>query len=251
MTLFSEYVVSIAAPQIYLPLNSATGAQDASGHGNSQTVQGGLTIGGFASTPILGDEKSTDFDGLLGYIESTTFAPFSGLQPEKWYWGGWINRDTIGTIDTLFGTGENEWIKLEAEPNQRELYFSPNWGGAGGTFAKYPTAMPVGGGVGVWTFVGLNVFRNPSTTQMTTEAFINGVSIGVKGPSATSYRQGSGRFYVANWGSSAENEKFDGKICHVFSGYDNLSSFSWAQLYAAAEGKKLGAGKNLTLTGVG
>jgi len=63
MSRYSDIVLALR-PQFYHALDERTGLADLSGFGRNATAAGGVTVGGFADSPIRGEGRCTDLDGV-------------------------------------------------------------------------------------------------------------------------------------------------------------------------------------------
>lgn len=206
-------------------LDSLTQAQDLSGNGRNGTGQGGITIGGNASSPILGESTSTNFSGAGQYL-SSAYKPF--VNGSKRTFGFWVWRDGNGR-DGLFGSSASPHFICEAgigeAPGAGDLAVSLDWGT---TDSIWNGALS---GSGEWVFVVITVDEAANTI----EAFVNGVSLGAKA-NAGAYTEGN-TLRVGTWFVGASVE-LDGKMAHFFVVESIPTPADIAELFKAASEEK-------------
>lgn len=178
-------------PSLYWPLDSTYGATDQSGNSRNGSASGGITIGGFADSPIADEATCTDFDGSNDAITSS-YDPY--VDGTTRTFSGWAYRDTSATQDNLIGSSA-AGVLLRLETNQVVNFYAD------------------------WSFGGANVGTWPGNTQ-----WVHWALIYIQGTSAQLYLNGvpgSAVAYTRAWLSTASAlyigslYPFDGKMAHV------------------------------------
>lgn len=198
MSAYSDTVLGLG-PSLYWDL-AANGATDLSGNGRNGTGVGGISLGGFAGSPISGETTSTDFDGSAHYV-SSTYTPFTNGSSLTIC--GWANRDTVSSGDALFGSDAattNVRCYLQTN-NDLNLDLDDSAGTATGWVGYWP-------GTGSWGFWVVTINE---TTDLA-EAYLNGTSANVS--SVTDPYNTPGNFKVGARGATT-GFAFDGKLAHV------------------------------------
>lgn len=226
MSAYSEAVKALPNLGLFWPLNSATGAEDASGNENDGTGAGGITIGGHADSPIAEETHSTDFDGSDDHITSS-YEPFSNGTTRTV--GGWFWSDINTRRQDLWTTNASNVVYMPrihsgtgGDTNVAGgLHFSPDWNSTDTNWAEVVTT-------GAWHFLVISF--NESTNAVT--AYINGEALEAK-TNAGQYTAGK-KFQVGR-SAAGFSEEFDGKMAGVFVLEGGITAEQVGGLLEAAE----------------
>jgi hypothetical protein len=185
-------------PSLYWPLD-ALGVTDQSGNGRNGAAAGGITIGGFSGSPIVGGTVSTDFDGTDDRITST-YTPFAnGITVTIM---GWANRDTSTTDDCLYGTEAAQATYIGLRSGGTNVEFSPQFGVA--TATTWTAGWP---GNAQWVHWAV-VFEESANLA---SLYINGALVSAQTQTGQ-YNAAPGTFAL---GRILGVWDFDGKMAHV------------------------------------
>jgi hypothetical protein len=187
------------APAMLWNLDSTFGATDDTGNGRSaNTLVGGITVGGFADSPVSTATTCTSFDGLDDGLAVTTYNPFTGAMAVM----GWTKK-TNSTQEVIFYDNTFE-VAFQITPaiNKVVLYTDVSLGAA--TVWTYPWP------IGQWVHWAVSVTDATNSSSF----YANNQLVGTNStafafdPGATYFRMGNypgqnlnaKTAYLATWG---------------------------------------------------
>lgn len=188
-------------PTLYWPLDSTGLATDQSGSGYNGTGAGGITLGGFAGSPITGESTSTAFDNSNDVV-SSTYGPF--VNGGAITVCGWAYRDGT-TTDTLFCSSSltaNNQTLLRLENGSQDVKF----------WAQVGLASPITWSnawlATQWVHFAL-VFDE---AQNLAKLYVNGSLVSSQAET-DQYHANPGFFQIGN--RAFNSDPFGGKMAHV------------------------------------
>lgn len=189
------------SPALYWPLDSTYGATDQSGNSRNGTGAGGISIGGFSSSPISGETTSTDFDGSDDHLTSTyKYAALSVFT-----FSAWLYRDTNAANQHVFQADQNQAPGLRFPSGAQNVVWRPISNSTTGEIT-WSNAFP-----GNTTWAMLTFSFNTGTGNGS--LYINGAFVSTQN-TATAY---GGTPATANFllGRLNTVSPWDGKMAHI------------------------------------
>ena len=219
-----QALVLAQKPVAYWPMNEATGTSvlDLSGHGNTGTIQGGVTLG--QPGPIVGDPADT----AMGFNYSEYIAIPSSLNSDLLTVAAWVNFDS--------GYGGNPRVIANQHTDATNVGFelvlgfnvSNGFGFVVGNGSGYASCLTNSTSPGAWHFV-VGTY-NGTTTAIYLDGVLQSTSTSISGPIAAST-------YPVNIGRDVEyqGDYYGGLLAQVAIFPTALDAAIIQQLYLAGK----------------
>lgn len=233
MSLYSDLIIA-EGPGLYWTLDALTGATDLSGNGRNGTGVGGVSIGGFTDSPIIGASKSsTAFDGVDDIVTST-YACFVGGSTRTFE--GWVFRNSNSNFNIILGgSGGSTPPDLYLDANNDGFNFEPRFSGG-------PSFGTIWIGYGAWGYFAMTWIDGVSGT-----ANICGHSTAPVNDSGT--YSSPGNFQIGDAGGVGV--AMNGNLSHIAVYEYGLSLDQMCNHYNAGIGATLATSNPPLLTGPG
>lgn len=154
-------------PSLYWPLDATYGGNDqSSGGANDGSGGGGITLGGYAGSPIADEATATDFDGTDDYVSNASYSPWVNGRATSF--AAWVKKDDFAGYQAFFTNDSGSVFEAAYFPDvATQLWF---WAFDAGTEQENLGNLPASG-VG-WMHLAV-VFDEPNDTVT---GYFNGIA---------------------------------------------------------------------------